>query len=1239
MGVRAKSVLLVLMGVISFGCAQDVGDIDRTQPNRVRKTVFEGEWYLARTVIDAPYSTEFTFIGESAELERVRWDIQKDILVAYRVYDRVDGTDKAVEYSEAPYQGSPVVAYPITSHFDIVREYNPATGEQSNVLTENTTDRPWYERDYIRVDWSKNVLPSLTFLVNWAAGSMGSYTTTTNLAYHAEDPKHPHHMVVGTKNTDGSWTDHRDSTAIGGLGSADYLEVTVRTAVEPQYVEIEDYYGSIWRDPACWYYLTADCEHQNIVVRHSFMKVPEKSSYVPLDFPDNEVARDDDGKPFRGLRGADGRVQADPDGASIRFEMFDKFGFFRVERYGYDPVYGELESNRTYLIARYNLLDADGNPSPIVYYKSPDFPEWLNEAGAEIAAQYDEVFKGAVEAQGHTAPEHMFELRDNTGQRIGDMRYSFLYYVPKPTLAGLLGYGPSNSDPITGEILSAAAYVYGGPILQYAGNGQQVVDLINGFLTPEEIGLGKDVQELLQGLKEDQPASKPHAHVSMNELEDFVDEYVNSDRGQAIRKQGLHKLQRPSGWQQGQYEKIRNTAFENALINDEVKLLKGRKVIGPGDPVPEGIKKQMSPASWASRQNREDARARRRVYQKRTMYMAEFVDDAIAGLALDLKDKGYRSEEALRALQIAIIKSTAEHEIGHTLGLRHNFAGSYDAPNFPKKYWDLRGDSPQFPPGALTPQQIAERMQDYRYSSIMEYPARFNADLMGLGHYDVAALMFGYAQHVEVFESAPTDPLADAFVDEFDLRHAFQDQRHYTSLPSAMGGVDKLYGRKFVPYQQLKNQLVGKSDWTLWEVPYRFCSDEYEGATYWCAMYDAGMDQYEIVTDAADRYRNYYFFRAFKRDMAGWDGWSYGWGIYDRYFRHMLNQYQHWAFLGFDETDKWNVWREDPGFYGIEDVQWELARDGGAPLTAAARSSLRFLTEVLAIPRPGAYLYDPDADRYWRWDAQPYPYECGPDAKEKDNPNLDCVDLNVPLGVGRYAFTQYDTSSGYYFYERPLWVGAFEDKVMALEVLSDSTISFLGINTAEDVQSYALGYFLYFPEILTRISGGIIADNVNVFAGSTEFGKYYPPDPFQNELASGRTIVDPDTWSTVQYYAIWFSMAGYAAAFDNTFNDLIHVWYDGADGAQVLPDPDDPSVATWADPITQRTYRAVKHPNEKLFSVGFEMVTRAAALQKQIDDGTGGADTSAYNQILLNYQRELIDLAIGMWELYGKLYF
>ena len=1222
--------------VATLGCAQEVGDIDRTQANRVQKSVFQGDWYLARTVIDVPYTSEVAVLGDSAELERIRWEILEDVLLAYRTYDRVDGTDKATTVAGDAYQGAPIAAFKIVKHFDVKREYNASTGEQTNVIVENDSDRPWYEREYMRVDWSENVLPSLSFLVDYEAPN---YFVEASLTYHSEQPGNPNHFRMGVRGAGDTWVDYRDDASIAALTSADYLEATVQVVVQPQRILVEDFFGDVYRDPACWYYLNADCEHQNVLVRMSFMKVPTESSYEVLHFPDNEVARDSDGKPIR-VSWQDGKVVPDPDAAVLRYEMFDKFGYFRVERHGYDPVYGELESNRVYYATRWNLYDPSGAPRPIVYYLSPGFPEWLKASAQAVADEWNQAFVEAVAATGKTPPARMFELRENSGQRIGDMRYSFLYYVAEPTVQGLLGYGPSLADPLTGEIVSASAFVYGAPIHEFAGYGRQIVDVLSGRITPEEIGLGADVQLALAQQGAGRLGTKAGAltserpRLTAQELEDFVRDHVDTPRGQAILDLGREHFRRPSSWFQARLDRVRGTPMEDLLLNDEVKLLKGKRIVGPGDDIPPEIRPQLTPAAWMGTTRRQAQQKRLKRLARKNKLMATFADDAVTGLAQQLVGEGKSPEEVLSYLHERLFASTAEHELGHTFGLRHNFAGSYDALNFPRRYWDLRGAAPQFPPAAPTAEQIAGRMDEYRYSSIMEYAARFNADIQGLGLYDRAAILFGYSQMVEVFESAPPDPLTTAFSDAFDLRFALQEMRHYTSLPSAVGGLDAMYARKFVPYADYKQQLTGARTWTWWEVPYRFCSDEYEGATSWCAMYDAGMDPYEIVQDAAYRYRNYYFFRAFKRDRAGWDGWDYDSTAYFRYFRHMLTQYQHWAFTRWDDQDLWNELRLDPTAYGIEDVPWDLARDGGGPRTAATRSALSFLVEVLAIPRPGAYAYDADNDLYWNFDDAMWD-QCPANGLEKDGfPADDCTDLSVPLGVGRYSFTRYDADSGYYFYERPKWVGAFIDKALALEVLSDPTVTFLGVNTDEDVQGYALGFFLYFPEILARVAGGIINDSVREFAGTTREGIYSPPNPFGTPPPDS-TTVDPDTWSTVQYWAMWLAMSGFSAGFDNTFNDLIQVLVPGED--HTIADPNAPNVATFTDPDTQRTYMGVKG-DDRFYSLAYEMVKKAAALHQKAE-GAGNTPTGEYYRQLYAYQRELMDLARGMYEVYGKLLF
>src|SRR5262249_47720556 len=137
------------------------------------------------------------------------------------------------------------------------------------------------------------------------------------------------------------------------------------------------------------------------------------------------------------------------------------------------------------------------------------------------------------------------------------------------------------------------------------------------------------------------------------------------------------------------------------------------------------------------------------------------------------------------------------HEVGHNMGLRHNFRASFDSMNYFDQYWNLRQmgasstqryagmdftsgkpvgtpykDSscsanagklrPRYidcPGGAGSVEEVAGGIREFQYSSIMDYGAEFNSDLMGLGKYDRAAMKFSYAGdgYVEVFTDAKSD--------------------------------------------------------------------------------------------------------------------------------------------------------------------------------------------------------------------------------------------------------------------------------------------------------------------------------------------------------------------------------------------------------------------------------------------------------------------------------------------------
>ena len=161
---------LVACAVLLFGagCAEELGDIDRTQANYLAKRDLAGAWYYLQTVVGVPPTSAFTFMGETSVTEKIRWRIQEKYLVGYRAYPKVPGAERPstlpADFYGEEYTENPIVAYRIESHFDRMREYNATTGEETNVLVENDTDRPWFEREYVRVDWSENLVTNFDFI-------------------------------------------------------------------------------------------------------------------------------------------------------------------------------------------------------------------------------------------------------------------------------------------------------------------------------------------------------------------------------------------------------------------------------------------------------------------------------------------------------------------------------------------------------------------------------------------------------------------------------------------------------------------------------------------------------------------------------------------------------------------------------------------------------------------------------------------------------------------------------------------------------------------------------------------------------------------------------------------------------------------------------------------------------------------------------------------------------------------
>ncbi|HVH47866.1 MAG TPA: hypothetical protein VM925_36275 [Labilithrix sp.] len=327
--------LTVLVAVViggstgAVGCASERDPINRVQANALPKRFFVGarlndasddpEFYARSMVVDVPFgeSGGGLYTNGINATSKIKWSIEENNLVGRVSYERVGGTDgKGLTPKKDPLrdpskplaQNDGVVVYNfrIISQFDIRRAYNASTGEEQNVIEENTSDRPWYDREYIRVDFAKNLVTTA-----YDFDTLSLLGAIDGIKYTA--------MEFDVRNPD-------DENAPTYDIANGYLDITNKVFAEPQLVDIDG-----WKVPGCFLpnfirggtAPTGNCNPNEITIRHAFKRVTD-TDYEPLDW--------------------DGH-------------RFETYGAFTTERDGYARDYGLADKNWKRFISRYNIWE------------------------------------------------------------------------------------------------------------------------------------------------------------------------------------------------------------------------------------------------------------------------------------------------------------------------------------------------------------------------------------------------------------------------------------------------------------------------------------------------------------------------------------------------------------------------------------------------------------------------------------------------------------------------------------------------------------------------------------------------------------------------------------------------------------------------------------------------------------------------------------------------------------------
>ncbi len=861
---RSRAVALATVGaamVMAASCTPSVHSIDRTQPNAINKDQFRGLWYYKATIVESDPGAAASIDGYASSVDKIRWEITQGLLIGYRSYEFVPYAEGLTDEGR-DFFGAPVVAYAIDSHFDIQREYSSTSGVESNVIVENSTDRPWWERQYMRIDWTRNLVGGDTqFRTGWA--------------------NYPEAFLSGLSLASYYVQGHEETNPHRPFFTEDYFDVTNAFHVVP-----DPYY--------CYAMLLSNgvprCGAQNVRVRVAFRKVDPTDDFQSLPYPDNVELKDDAQNAivvdFNGRRcDQPGDIGSrDPSDCRVAtFPYFEAFGNFRTLRVAFDRERLWTRTGRIYLAGRYDIWEdsyndatgalieyADRTPKPIVYYTNVSFPEELLPAAQQLADMWNPPFmdtvavlQGMVTADGqpdyaalqtkYGADFKMFQHRTNRchsenvksyvrangleaiadriaggveriaqgnveavcaaiqyyelnelgytldpkqsdkkmafmWEREGDLRYTFNNYV-QPDAAGPWGVAQFGTDPETGEYLSNAANYFGN-----AGDfiSQREVDRIqwlNGDLDAQSVLRGDTVRDHIVAAN---GARNRGIRSSLRQALMTHDKDVVEEAGDSLFAEVV------PGAEGKRFERMfKGTDIERELlVTDEIlRGFAGPNLYQPADVVANGRGTQdfavgsaappgvisdealaaASPVSWGMGLEDNPYEKLVKDFGERAVEFADFFDPMTSGLAEFFKGKP--REEIYQWLRHELFVAVQGHEVGHTIGLRHNFSASMDPLNFSPEFWTTYWNNPPT-------EENPNRGLEYKYASVMDYGIGVALEgLHGVGAYDKAAVRFMYGELVDVWDPAKV---------------AVPDPRKYGSFARRCGHDSAWYGFPFL---------------------------------------------------------------------------------------------------------------------------------------------------------------------------------------------------------------------------------------------------------------------------------------------------------------------------------------------------------------------------------------------------------------------------------------------------------
>lgn len=1359
--------LVALLGgtALSSGCAQERDPISRVQPNALNKHFFLGEklddasddpeFRFRNYVVDASVSQSLIGVGSWGHVDRIKWEVTENLLIARKAYGIAEGADDKGKSFTKVNNGTVVAVYRIESHFDIRRSYNTVTGEELNVIEENAVDLPWYAREFMRVDWSQNLVTNNPMWNEMFTGHVFGDLDITPVAYAVTDPASDDSV-------------HFDD-------ETGYLDVTNKFYVAPASTSspFSDLSGKV---PACLVYGlftgsgTYECDAQEATVRSSFAKVDPNEDFEPL--VNTHQTLDVVGNPGGigdsfsiGVVNA-GRQKWDPqygytDALYNRFASIhnnwkqshqkkadgswvsctdnadaDKNGTADQCENGKTGYGGSTGSQCDVIMQKCTIPYRDREIRPIGYWVNKEAPDALldpvDASGNKVGrgtledliyswnqlmsnalafakevecrrtrdgdrdachAQFFEstsdpstkvmvsyggwlVDKPKAPAKGPSValtfchnPVRSYDDHEVCGQtgdkaRVGDIRKNFVFYWPYDSRAPWGGIANWEADPLTGQIVGAAAQIMGRSATFAAAMQRDIIQLALGDIQindiVENVPASTYAKQLQDGRSPGLTSEEISARIKSIDLKNLslalgtppaAPASMEAQVAQTLAS-AAKSTSDPTQASTAQLEfdalskTVQGTTMEAQLVDSHwtVDAL-GAPASALGDAA-------LDTASPLRGLDPGRLRAAHAIIEEglRLKGVCFLENEAPVGGSVYIPGvsgwfkKKYggmsakeRGEKIYDDLWKEAVKGIALHEIGHSLGMLHQFASSWDAPNYNPQYWQLRtaegaalkscagaprsgGDKDScMGPRYLDPVTADEAgladeprpgIDYFGNTSTMEYQIERFGETVGLGTYDYHTMKALYGRVLDTFDDRDT-PLTQQqkfkyrmftqLIERDIILGGSSQFKHYTETARSMKVFDA--ARDCRPATDEEKATAG------WRVVHgKVCSPPPKDVWAWSdfksdelqpgllgSFWHTGNDK---LAEGKDRLRWFYrwgtthnaYFHTNDSD-AGADAYevvqntikrfdmSYPWS----YFRRQNREY-YYKRIPSQTADRY--------FDRMRSYHWLVSTSMGRAATASALENdddlrpyaiaetdmFNMLARSVLMPEPGGYAA---SDARKPVDSLKPIFDTG--GSTGGNFTVDIVD-------GRYVAEDYNNDlGGSWDYLHWLNHAGFSvEKASALSALVDGrpTLFTISRDNFLDGRSVKINFRNDLPGAVDRLLGGILAEDWEAVAPYVAPGSGKTPSPKMFDLTSesasrpaGSSILFPNIGYKQQLAAAMFAGLFSRLNTDMTLMNKLRLWVDGAVDAITI---DNAYAAKFTDPASGYTYVARKYGTEVL---------------------------------------------------------